>query len=191
MPQNSRQPWSLSTRARRWLAGSALLTAGAAGGGYLATTATAGAATVSNSGSTGSSSSGAVSTTRPAPANGAPHGLDQSGTVSAVGSASVTITASSGTATTYTVVANSDIDKNGEAALSNLAVGDKVTFDYVTSGTTKTIAHLHAGNEALDRPTADGGGAGSGELPGGGPGGAPQGGYGGPTSSSGSAGPAA
>jgi hypothetical protein len=144
-----------------------------------------------STGSTGSSSNGAASTTRPAPTTGAPHGLDQSGTVSAVGSASVTITASSGTATTYAVGANSDIDKNGEAALSNLAVGDKVTFNSVTSGTTKTIAHLHAGNETLDRPTADGGGAGRGELPGGRTGGAPQDGYGGPMSSSGSAGPAA
>jgi hypothetical protein len=111
----------------------------------------------------------------------------------------VTITSSAGTATTYAVVANSDIDKNGEAVLSNLVVGDKVTFNYVTSGTTKTIAHLHAGNESLDKPTADGGGAGSGELPGGapaggpggrggGPGVAPPGASGGPGTSSGSSG---
>jgi hypothetical protein len=141
-----------------------------------------------------------------APRTGAPYGLGQSGTVTAVGSASVTITSSSGAATTYAVGANSDIDKNGEAVLSSLAIGDKVTFDYVTSGTTKTIAHLHAGNQALDKPTADGGGAGSGAVPGGapasgrngpggpgspgGPGVAPPGASGGPGTSSGSSGSA-
>jgi hypothetical protein len=95
-------------------------------------------------------------------------GLHQSGTVTAVGSSSLTIKTSSGT-TTYAVVANSDIDKNGEAQLSALAVGDAVTFDSVTQGSTPTIAHLHAGSESLDRPTNDGGGPGSGDFGSGGP----------------------
>jgi hypothetical protein len=182
---------SASARARRWLAGSALLTAGAAGGGYLAASSSAGASTAGTTG-TGSASSTAAAGSVPTPpwAGARPsrmpgQGLSQSGTVTAVGASSVTIRSSSGTTTTYAVVADSDIDKNGEAKLSNLAVGDKVTFDYVTSGTTKTIGHLHAGSEALDRPTPDGNGPGSGHLPGAGPLGAP-GSNSGSTSTSGS-----
>jgi len=76
-----------------------------------------------------------------------PH-LNLSGTVTAVGSSSVTIKTGSGT-TTYQVDANSDIDKNGEAQLSSLKVGDAVRFS-VRGG--NVIGILHAGNEALDRP---------------------------------------
>ncbi|HET6793036.1 MAG TPA: hypothetical protein VFH45_01255, partial [Acidimicrobiales bacterium] len=53
---------------------------------------------------------------------------------------------------------NSDIDKNGEATLSNLAPGDAVKFS-VRPGTT-TIGVLHAGNEALDQPQGGPGGHG-------------------------------
>ncbi len=80
--------------------------------------------------------------------HGPGHGLALSGTVTAVGSSSVTIKTSSGT-TEYKVDANSDIDKNGEAKLSDLKAGDAVQFS-ATSG--NVIDKLHAGNEALNRP---------------------------------------
>jgi hypothetical protein len=63
----------------------------------------------------------------------------------------VTIRTSSGT-TTYAVDATSDIDKNGEARLSDLAVGDAVTFSTVTTNGTVTVDKLHAGNAQLDMP---------------------------------------
>lgn len=78
-------------------------------------------------------------------------GLDLSGTVTAVGSSTVTIKTSAGTKS-YTVTSSSDIDKNGEATLKDLAVGDAVTFS--VGGTPATqIDKLHAGDEAKDRPT--------------------------------------
>ena len=73
----------------------------------------------------------------------------QAGTVTAVGSNSVGIKTTAGTKT-YAVDADSDIDKNGEAKLSDLKVGDAVHFA-VRPGTS-TIAVLHAGNEALNGP---------------------------------------
>lgn len=73
----------------------------------------------------------------------------QAGTVTAVGTKSVTIKSGSSTKT-YAVDANSDIDKNGEAKLSDLTAGDAVHFA-VRPGTS-TIAVLHAGDEALNRP---------------------------------------
>lgn len=122
------------------------------------------ASTPSPSPSAGSSSS--ATTTDPHPgdngADGVPesqeqHGggrgghLDMSGTVAAVGASSVTIKTSTGT-TDYAVTSNSDIDKNGEAQLSNLAVGDAVTFS-VDNSTSKTIDKLHAGDETKNRPS--------------------------------------
>jgi hypothetical protein len=80
------------------------------------------------------------------------HGLDLTGTVKAVGSTSVTIKTGSG-AKTYRVTSNSDIDKNGEAKLSDLKAGDAVRFDTDTVNGATVIDHLHAGSEALDRPT--------------------------------------
>jgi Cu/Ag efflux protein CusF len=71
--------------------------------------------------------------------------------VTAVGANSVTIKTSSGTKT-YGVTSTSDIDKNGEAKLSDLKVGDAVRFDTSTVNGKAVIDHLHAGNEALDRP---------------------------------------
>jgi hypothetical protein len=71
--------------------------------------------------------------------------------VTAVGTNSVTIKESAG-ATSYAVDANSDIDKNGEAKLSDLKVGDAVRFSVVTVSGKKTIGILHSGNEALNRP---------------------------------------
>ena len=73
----------------------------------------------------------------------------QAGTVSAVGASSVGIKTTAGTKT-YAVDANSDIDKNGEAKLSDLKVGDAVHFA-VRPGTS-TIAVLHAGDEAKNMP---------------------------------------
>ena len=80
--------------------------------------------------------------------HGAAAGLPDSGTVTAVGASSVTIDGK-----VYAVTSSSDIDKNGEATLSDLAVGDKVTFSTVSGASTATIDKLHAGSEALDRPT--------------------------------------
>jgi hypothetical protein len=78
------------------------------------------------------------------------HGLGLSGTVTAVGSASVTIKTATAT-TEYAVTTSSDIDKNGEAALSDLAVGDVVTFSVDATKTTR-IDKLHAGDEAKNMP---------------------------------------
>lgn len=76
-----------------------------------------------------------------------------SGTVTAVGSNSVTIKTSSGTST-YGVTSASDIDKNGEAQLRDLKVGDAVRFTAETANGVTIIDKLHAGDEAKDRPAA-------------------------------------
>jgi len=81
-------------------------------------------------------------------------GLSMSGTVTAVGTNTVTIKTSTGT-TVYTVTGNSDIDKNGEASLPALKVGDAVKFS-VDSSNSKQIDKLHAGNEALNLPQGAG-----------------------------------
>lgn len=145
---------NLRTRPKLW-ASAALVTAGLAGGAVLGTTMTAGASTststnssspsTNSSSSTGSPPSGAPMGTHP---SGAPAGLPDSGTVTAVGTNSVTIDGK-----VYAVTSGSDIDKNGEATLSDLATGDKVTFSTVSGASTPTIDKLHAGNEALDRPS--------------------------------------
>ncbi len=114
----------------------------------------ANAATTTGTGSTTSSAAVSSSTSSAAAgADGHGHsgGVGTTGTVTAVGSSSVTIKTSSGT-TTYKVSSVSDIDKNGEAKLSDLKVGDAVRFDTTTSGST-VIDHLHAGKESLDRPS--------------------------------------
>jgi Cu/Ag efflux protein CusF len=90
---------------------------------------------------------------RPSRPSGDPvGGLAMSGTVTAVGSSSVTIRTASGTAT-YAVTANSDIDKNGEAKLSDLKIGDAVRFSTTTASGKPAIDKLHAGNEQLNHPT--------------------------------------
>ncbi|WP_131787243.1 hypothetical protein [Protofrankia symbiont of Coriaria ruscifolia] len=76
--------------------------------------------------------------------------LDQSGTVTAVGSSSVTIKTGSGT-TGYAVTSSSDIDKNGEAQVSDLKAGDAVTFSTDTVNGKATIGKLRSGDEALNR----------------------------------------
>jgi hypothetical protein len=84
-------------------------------------------------------------------------GLSLSGTVTAVGTASVTIKTAAGP-TEYAVTSSSDIDKNGEAALSSLAAGDAVTFS-VDNGNAKQIDKLHAGDEAKNQPQGAGSGS--------------------------------
>ena len=80
--------------------------------------------------------------------------LDLSGTVTAVGTSSVTIKTSTAT-TKYTVAADSDIDKSGEAALKDLVAGDAVTFS-VDDADATVIDKLHAGDEAKDAPSGSG-----------------------------------
>ena len=80
------------------------------------------------------------------------HALDLSGTITAVGTSSVTIKTATAT-TVYAVTSACDIDKNGEAALKDLAVGDAVTFS-VDGTNTKQIDKLHAGDEIKNRPQA-------------------------------------
>ncbi len=69
-----------------------------------------------------------------------------------MGTGSVTIKTATAT-TEYTVSATSDIDKNGDATLSDLIVGDAVTFNTTTANNTTTIDKLHTGNEALNKPS--------------------------------------
>ena len=131
---------------RGMLVAAALLGTGTIAGAIIGATALSNAATTSTSPSTGSSSSN-YGVAEPGGHRGG--GLDLSGTVTAVGASSVTIKTASATAT-YTVNTSSDIDKNGEAKLSDLKAGDAVTFSVDSTG--KTIDKLHAGNESLDRP---------------------------------------
>ena len=138
-----------------------LLLVGAAAGAVLAATVGASA-----SSSPSPSASYAAGDAPGAPGHGwrgGPHGLPLTGTVSSVGPGSVTITVN-GASKTYVVDGNSDIDKNGEAKLSDLAAGDAVRFAVRPDG--KTIAVLHAGDEAKDRPAGPPGG-----MPGSAPGG--------------------
>jgi hypothetical protein len=138
---------------------------GLVAGVVLATTIGAQAATSTPTPSTSSGSTSSSTAEDPHPgdngADGVPeaqehHGggrggaLDLSGTVTAVGTTTVTIKTSTAT-TAYTVTTSSDIDKNGEATLSALAVGDAVTFS-VDSTNAKQIDKLHAGDEAKNLP---------------------------------------
>ena len=153
-PPPATPPAPVPTRSRRGRAGMAAL---GAVGGVVAGAAIAwgvggaNAATASTATPVSPRLSNASSAVRPDfPRPGGD--LNTSGTVTAVGASSVTIRTSSGTKT-YKVSSSSDIDKNGEAQLSDLAAGDAVRFDTDTVNGTPVIDHLHAGNEALDRPT--------------------------------------
>jgi hypothetical protein len=121
--------------------------AGAVLGGAIAASAASGGAAASAASGGTASGSGAVRPDRHHVGLG--FGSVSFGTVTAVGAASVTIRTSTGSAT-YGVDGNSDIDKNGESTLADLAVGDAVRF-VLRPGTT-TIAVLHAGDEAKNRP---------------------------------------
>ncbi len=63
----------------------------------------------------------------------------------------MTIKTASGT-TKYAVSSASDIDKNGEAAIKDLVVGDAVRFSTTTTSGKATIDKLHAGDEAKNMP---------------------------------------
>jgi hypothetical protein len=133
----------------------ALVSAGIAAGAVGATALGASAATsTSGSATTGAATAAySVSGGSTAPTGGGTYHVPElSGTVTAVGSGTVTIKTSSAT-TTYTVTSASDIDKNGEARLSDLVAGDAVTFNVMPNSAT-TINKLHAGDEAKDRPAA-------------------------------------
>ena len=150
-------PWVPPRRGVRTGLKIALVGAGIAAGAIGATALGASAAT-SGVGSTTATvnSVGSVATTSgttgpgTAPAPGGYHVPELSGTVTAVGPASVTIKTSTSSAT-YAVTSASDIDKNGEAQLSDLKAGDAVTFNVMPNSST-TIDKLHAGDEAKDRP---------------------------------------
>lgn len=124
-----------------------LLLVGAVAGGVLA--ATVGASASSSPPPSASYAAGGAPADSRHGWGGGPHRLPLTGTVTSVGSGSVTITVG-GASKTYVVDGNSDIDKNGEAKLSDLAAGDAVRFALRPDG--KTIAVLHAGDEAKDRP---------------------------------------
>ena len=151
------------------ISGLALLGVGAVAGTVAATAVSAGAATTTTtvSGNTGSggasTSTTSPSTTNPnttspststapgsgtqgsGPPPGAPTTLPLHGTITAMGTSSVTIKTSSGT-TTYPVTSSSDLEKNGSTTtLSGLAVGDDVGFSTVTSDGTTAIDELVAG----------------------------------------------
>ena len=150
-------PWT--PRRRRGLAtGAALVGVGVLAGAIVGATVLSDAATTNSTAAPNSSSSQQQEGKFHQGGRGPGRGLDLSGTVTAVGSSSVTIKTSTGT-TTYQVDGNSDIDKNGEAKLSDLKVGDAVRFNVTSSN---VIDKLHAGDEALDRPQGPPPGQGSG-----------------------------
>jgi hypothetical protein len=143
--------------------------AGLLAGGVLATTLSAQAASTTPMPSPSSSSGSSAPDPHPGDngADGVPEaqehhgggpggfGLGLTGTLTAVGSSSVTIKTAQGT-TAYAVTSTSDIDKNGEAQLSDLKVGDVVKFS-VTQSNAKQIDKLHAGDEAKNMPQRRGG----------------------------------
>ena len=155
LPPNA--PWTPHRR-RGVATAAALVGTGVVAGAIVGATVLSGAAT------TGSTAApNAASSQQEGPFHRDGHGpgrgsLGLTGTVTAVGSSSVTINTSTAT-TTYQVDGNSDIDKNGEAKLSDLKVGDAVRFNVTSSN---VIGILHAGDEALDRPQGPPPGQGSG-----------------------------
>lgn len=132
-------------RRRGLMVGAGLVGTGVVAGAIVGTTFLSGAATTTPTPGTSSSASQQEGHDF---GRGPGRGLGLSGTVTAVGASSVTIKTSTAT-TTYKVGSNSDIDKNGEAQLSALKVGDAVRFS-VDRG--NVIDKLHAGNEALNHP---------------------------------------
>jgi hypothetical protein len=146
-------------RRRGLIPAAGLLAGGAVAGAVLAGTMSAGAASSPSPAATSSTTedphpgdNGADGIPESQEHHGGGHGLDLSGTVTAVSVSGNTVTIKTASATTtYKVTSSSDIDKNGEAQLSSLAVGDAVRFS-VDSGT--TIDKLHAGDEAKNMPAA-------------------------------------
>jgi hypothetical protein len=152
-PIQASRPAATPPRRRRGVAlGAGLVGAGVVAGAIIGGTVLSDAATTSPTpGSSAPAAGSNSSNSQPRDRHGPGHGLNLSGTVTAVGSSSVTIKTGSDT-TTYKVDSNSDIDKNGEAQLSSLKVGDAVRF----SASNGVIDILHAGDEALDRPQGPG-----------------------------------
>jgi hypothetical protein len=156
MPSQGPDDWQPTPPPRR--RASLGLKVGLVGAGLVAGAALAGTMTAQAATTTATPTPTSTSSTSPqahgdgdgdGPSGGHGGALSLSGTVTALGSSTVTIKTSTGT-TTYSTTSGSDIDKNGEATLGTLAVGDAVTFDTTTSGGT-VIDKLHAGNEQLDR----------------------------------------
>src|SRR3954453_14771692 len=160
-PSEPPTPTSGSGRWRRFGGRAALVGAGLIAGGVLATALAASAVTSSPSKPAASSESGSGSYRGPGVQGGAGN-LTNTGTVTQVGASSVTIRDSAGKVTTYAVTSSSDIDKNGEAKLSDLKAGDAVRFS-TTNG--NTIAVLHSGDENLNRPQGGHGDGPRGEAP--------------------------
>lgn len=146
-------------RGRRVAVTVGLVGAGIAAGAIVASTIGAGAETTSSTAAASSSASGA-------PAPGTDHGGRRprgnmswlTGTVTTVTSNSVTIKTSTAT-TTYGVTSASDIDKFGEAKLSDLKVGDAVRFTTMTASGKTIIDKLHAGDETKNMPAGPPNGA--------------------------------
>jgi Cu/Ag efflux protein CusF len=141
-----------ATHRRKIARTAGILGVGVAAGGVLAFGLNANASP--NSTSTAVSASSQYGTVGENAANAPRAHRDQlalSGTVTAVGSSSVTIKTPTAT-TEYVVDAKSDIDKNGEAKLADLKVGDAVSFNTVTTNGKATIDKLHSGDEAKNRP---------------------------------------
>ncbi len=139
-----------------------LVAAGLLAGGVLAGTVNATAATSSPSTTPSTTSTAVTAPVVPGQSGHGAFGLGITGTVTAVGTSSVTIKTATAT-TRYAVTSTSDIDKNGEAQLSGLAVGDTVRFSTSLTSAT-TIDKLHAGTESLDRPQGGPGQQGPGDT---------------------------
>lgn len=138
-----------------------LVAAGLLAGGVLAGTVNATAATSSPSTTPSTASTAVTAPALTGQSGRGAFGLGLTGTVTAVGTSSVTIRTATAS-TRYTVTSTSDIDKNGEAQLSSLAVGDTVRFSTSLTSAT-TIDTLHAGTESLDRPQGGPGQQGTGD----------------------------
>jgi hypothetical protein len=134
--------------------------------GAMASAATTAGATTTTSGTTpttglapptaGTSNANPPKGTGPA---GACVALPMSGTITAVGTSSVSIDTGA-TTTTYAVTNTSAIEKDGKATLGALAVGDTVHFSTVTSGGVTAIGTL------IDGPPPKGALGGPGAPPG-------------------------
>ena len=144
------------TKRRRLGAAAGLVSGGALVGAVLAASLSANAATPTTPSPGATTAAPGVQEKNGIPEGQEHHGrgghdLGLTGTVTAVGSGSLTVQPSTGAAVTYQVDSGSDIDKNGEAQLSALVAGDAVRYS-VRSGTT-TIDKLHAGDETKNRPS--------------------------------------
>jgi hypothetical protein len=149
-PHDEPRPRARRRLNKAMMSGLALLGVGAIGGAVAATAGSASAATTTATGAGSSVSGGSSAGTVPGSGRqrpGDPPGgtaLPLHGTVTAVGSSSVTIETSTGT-TTYAVTNSSAIEKKGKTTLRALSTGDMVAFSVVTTDGTATIDKLVAG----------------------------------------------